>query len=627
VAAIAIVRSARKRRIVGWTVALVLFGGTALAQSMWMAVAAEREHLDRQLTASLPTKGRPGGYVSSDQCRACHPTQYSSWHRSYHRTMTQVATPATVRGDFNNVALQYDDGRTYTLKRRGDEFLVDISGIGERRIAMMTGSHHMQAYWMSTGIGNGQYELPFTYLFDDKRWVKRRDVFLVGPEYPKSQELWNATCVECHATGGQPSIDLQTHVPSTRVGELGIACESCHGPGEEHVNANLNPARRYWLHWRGKGDPTIVNPARLPAVASAQTCGQCHGIGCNLAGWNEHGLAYRPGEDLEAKKPFVRVSTASTSPCAQQIAADKSFFDSRYWKDGMPRTSGREMNSLLESPCFKGGKLSCISCHSSHDSDPNDQLARHREGNEACLQCHPQVRAKLTQHTHHPASSPGSLCYNCHMPNTTYGLLTAMRSHTVTSPDVGRDLKAGRPNACNLCHLDKTLSWTAKSLHTWYGTPEPKLDTEQQTVSSSILDLLRGDAGKRALIAWSMGWGPAVETAGKDWLPPYLAWLFEDPYAAVRYMSGHSIEKLPGYTELQFDYVGTPEARAKSRQQAMDIWEKARRDSNKGRPGSERGNAEVLLNGNADKGGAGLRRDVIDRLARDRDDKQMFLAE
>ena len=52
-------------------------------------------------------------------------------------------------------------------------------------------------------------------------------------------------------------------------------------------------------------------------------------------------------------------------------------------------------------------------------------------------------------------------CYNCHMPYTSYGLLKALRSHQITGPSVTTSVQTGRPNACNACHLDKPLGWTA----------------------------------------------------------------------------------------------------------------------------------------------------------------------
>src|SRR5207237_4419640 len=39
--------------------------------------------------ATLPHVGGPAGYVGSKSCRSCHADQFDSWHRSYHRTMTQ----------------------------------------------------------------------------------------------------------------------------------------------------------------------------------------------------------------------------------------------------------------------------------------------------------------------------------------------------------------------------------------------------------------------------------------------------------------------------------------------------------------------------------------------------------
>ena len=91
------------------------------------------------------------------------------------------------------------------------------------------------------------------------------------------------------------------------------------------------------------------------------------------------------------------------------------------------------------------------------------------------------------------------------MPHTTYGLLKAMRSHTIDSPTVQASLATGRPNACNACHLDKTLAWSAKYLNQWHGIEEPQLDKDQQTIAASALWALKGDAGQRALMAWSMG--------------------------------------------------------------------------------------------------------------------------
>ena len=62
------------------------------------------------------------------------------------------------------------------------------------------------------------------------------------------------------------------------------------------------------------------------------------------------------------------------------------------------------------------------------------------------------------------------------MPHTTYGLVKAIRSHEISSPNVRESVTARRPNACNLCHLDKTLEWTNSHMHDWYGTDRLQAD-------------------------------------------------------------------------------------------------------------------------------------------------------
>src|SRR2546430_17512301 len=114
---------------------------------------------------------------------------------------------------------------------------------------MMTGSHHMQAFWLPGDRGNAQVEFPFTYLFDDRRWVSRRDVFLVGREYAKDPSMWNRICIECHVTAGQPRFDPSSDVPTSAVAELGIACEACHGPAGADAAGHRRPsARRCLVH-------------------------------------------------------------------------------------------------------------------------------------------------------------------------------------------------------------------------------------------------------------------------------------------------------------------------------------------------------------------------------------------
>jgi hypothetical protein len=48
--------------------------------------------------ADRPIEVAHEGYVGSSRCQACHPAEYATWHRSYHRTMTQPANVHTLLG-------------------------------------------------------------------------------------------------------------------------------------------------------------------------------------------------------------------------------------------------------------------------------------------------------------------------------------------------------------------------------------------------------------------------------------------------------------------------------------------------------------------------------------------------
>jgi hypothetical protein len=163
---------------------------------------------------------------------------------------------------------------------------------------------------------------------------------------------------------------------------------------------------------------------------------------------------------------------------------------------------------------------------------------------------------------------------NCHMPHTTYGLFTAMRSHRIDNPSAAVSHETGRPNACNLCHLDRTLEWTSRHLAEWYGTPEGELDPRDRSVSAAMRWALEGDAAERAITAWHMGWGPAQQASGRAWLGAPLAVLLVDPYVAVRRLAGEAIETLPGFGDLAFDFEASPDGLQHQQREALARWRK-----------------------------------------------------
>ena len=198
------------------------------------------------------------------------------------------------------------------------------------------------------------------------------------------------------------------------------------------------------------------------------------------------------------------------------------------------------------------------------------------------------------------------------MPYTTYGLLKAIRSHQIESPSVATSLRTGRPNACNQCHLDKTLAWTAQNLADWYGNDLAELSPAEQTIAASVLWLLRGDAGQRALMAWSFGWDDALEISGSDWVAPYLAQLLQDPYVAVRFIAERSLRSLDGYGDLCYDFLGDARHIESAHKQVLEKWM-----ATGARP------AEAAL---IDQSGA-LMQEKFENLLRSRDDRPLTLVE
>jgi hypothetical protein len=557
--------------------------------------------------------------------------------------MTQVARPENfAAGNIDGLELSRD-GTDYRVEKHGDTFAVRSKPHGApaasfgspHDIVLLTGSHNFQVAWLATGTSrtlSGQF--PFAYLIREKMWAPMSHSFLAAPDVQPyyADGSWNDGCITCHTTFGRAK-PLADGRYDSRVSEFGISCEACHSGGREHIAANRSPLRRLAQRWSGKPDPTIANPAHMDGPTASLVCGQCHSFqafrdSTLMETFYRDGAKFRPGmKELDARWVAQPNGTDHTEERARLIAENPRFFGDSFWPDGLIRVTGRELNGTMASPCFKGGKFSCLSCHEMHPDkldgaslatwkDEHQTKPGMADSDQSCLQCHTKFEGRITAHTHHAPESSGSSCLNCHMPHTTYGLLRALRSHTITSPSVRESVEVGRPNACNLCHLDQPLAWTADKLNEWYGQKSPALSAEDREIAAGAVWLLKGDAGQRGLVAWSMGWEPAKKASGSEWFYPYLAFELNDPYAAVRFAAWKSLQSLPGFTDFKFDYSINDAAQKAALETAYrKWWFEVRKPSANYR-------AQTLL----DPTGM-FRQQIFDRLLDQRSKRKMVLAE
>lgn len=485
-----------------------------------------------------PIDRRAGGVATSRACVACHPRQHASWSATYHRTMTQKAEGAAVLAPFAGESIEHIGFRatmTTTAEGAPHVTVAPVDGgpaIVDADVAMTVGSHRYQQYVAAIDGGGEHWRLPVAWHIATKRWIPMNAAFLEpegargdAGEFLRHLSRWNDNCILCHNTEpvpGRKDRSDGTVEFASAVGELGIACEACHGPAGGHVARMGDVARRLLA---GAGDPAVAQPGKLAAREASGLCGRCHGnriakdVGAVLRG----GDGFLPGTDLAAtSRPIFKDSRIGGS--------DETPFAQRFWPDGTPRLSAYEYQGLLQSPCHaEGAGLGCNDCHDMHGDAPDMQVRAGRAGAGACAGCH----AMTTEHGGHGAAVD---CLGCHMPRITYGLLEGMISHRIASPDPGAWVgRHDQPDACTQCHVDRSRAWAAEAMPR-LGLTGSKAGAAADTEawgSRVALDLFGGDPVQRVLAGYALASPGATGPAETR-----LAWLvdaLEDEYPAVRW--------------------------------------------------------------------------------------------
>ena len=594
--------NASRRRII--VIALVpLAGLAALALGLADGFATLQHTIDP----------RQADYVGSASCNDCHGDRHDSWYGTFHRTMTQQATPASIQGRFDGSELDFQGIRVRPLQQDGRYYFdyIDLeSGQAFNRVEVhrTVGSNRYQQYLTRIDEDGTYVRLHYLWHNGDQRWVHMNAAFLGADDrhYDQHVAIWNQNCIFCHNTGIEPRIlndeELRRRARAGEpinmateprfasvVAELGIACESCHGPGSEH----LERAESFWTRQAMRiapgADRSIVNPVRQPDGRGSQICGQCHAQRVpadpgRILEWMHDGPSYRPGDELHAH--VTPVNREMKVP----IRGQEDLFRNRFWADGTPRLTAYEYQGMTMSAGHGDTEVSCMDCHSMHAGEPRGQITERQRSNAPCLRCHLDYRGDdaLSAHTLHPPDSEASSCYSCHMPEIVYGVMDIHRSHRIESPDIGRDAAAGRPNACLNCHLEHSPGWAANELNAGWNIARPAMIERLDglpTALAEVAAMLAGDPVQKAIIAYRAGQddhaGDGLERA---WAVPYLLEAMRDHYPSSRRFARSSLisilEQWPKHgaapalleTITAFDFTAPPGQRSALLDRAEAIW-------------------------------------------------------
>ena len=414
---------------------------------------------------------RPEDYVGPEMCGGCHDERYQQWQGNLHRRMNRLVTePGAVLGDFSNASVEYAGG-VARFERVGDGYFMTFERAGavyrRYRLTRTIGARYMQEY---VGVqvkgpeaaGHESYSteirLPFGFLISQERWVHQQyfdswhdaeydaNGAMSNAVFDPEQSPWRGRCAWCHNTysfdkrlarlqgatqvgsgiellyvdhqSDPKAFDGDNLLPVEDLVSVGISCESCHFGGREHA---VN------------GKPIRFEPSGV-------------------------------GVEKNSQAPVV-AGTRSDARTINAICAQCHSTPTELFPNGAGTRNSSEALDLLSGAC--ASRIKCTDCHDPHVPGPGALAADQPKHLAACTGCHQNLAdsAIAAQHSKHESTVT---CLDCHMPRMVQGVDELLRSHRISSP-ADEEMLVTSLNACNLCHLDRSIAWTKEHLVADHG--------------------------------------------------------------------------------------------------------------------------------------------------------------
>ncbi len=376
--------------------------------------------------------------LSSQSCRECHPEIFAIWSQSHHAMANRELDSELDGSAFQSLGVARDPNSETAVRTEAGEFHFPKSDdqgddqlyrpqmvIGYsplRQYAVPFPGGRQQVHHMAWDPNNGEW---FDVFEDEERSPDE------WGHWSQRGMNWNSRCASCHMTFYEKDYDSKSDSYSSRWAEHGITCLQCHGRMEKHAATVAKPNYER---------DTFTSTQML------DSCASCHSRREELTG------SFKVGDSFH---DHFRL-TLPTHP-------------DLYYPDGQIREEVYVYGSLKMSRMGQAG-VTCLDCHDPHSGG----LKLPVETNGLCLSCHDSSRQlgapriDPVAHSRHPSNSTGNRCVECHMSATTYMQRDPRRDHGFIIPDPVLTKELGLPNACNRCHIDRTVDWAIEWSERWF---------------------------------------------------------------------------------------------------------------------------------------------------------------
>ena len=313
------------------------------------------------------------GYVGREACAKCHEQEAATQHATAMGRAIETVADSRVLSSHPRMTFRAGS-YLFQIERRGAASVYSVTD-GTRTVSAPI------LYAFGQGKAGQTYVFKLDGSFYESRLSYYREIdgldYTIGYERKAPPSIEEAlgrrtsddearSCFQCHGTAAVAgrSLQLEHLLP-------GVSCESCHGPGREHVAA---------MQARDLKNKHIFNPGSLsPDELSQEFCGSCH----------------RSAEQVLSSKALQGLHSVRFQPYRLFTSRGHEPFDPR---------------------------MSCTACHDPHDNPRRDEAFYDSK----CFACHrsqaslrsPQLAKEeaADDRTAKPCPVSQKNCASCHMP-------------------------------------------------------------------------------------------------------------------------------------------------------------------------------------------------------------------